>query len=186
MKVNKKISPTLLSAAGTFALLKLPHKNVDPYTRAFVGTNLGLCTAVFGFITRSQSFQTIGFGIALGGLMTLEEVARLKGAKIVRNNYKGNIYTLHETEGIRKLLPGTIPDYRIDGLVVPRQNLIFKAHDGIYLKINTRGIIQPTTLTGSFLNSLGAGFKSKAWAEEQAKKGDPRWLDLYNAGSNSN
>ncbi len=155
---------------------------LDPFTRSVVGTGLGICTAALGSMTENQLVKTIGVGIAIGGAITLEEIIRLKGAKIVRNSFGGNLYTLHETDGVKKLAPGIVPNYRVDGITLQGLNGVFKAHDGVYFEILANGMIQPNSILGNIVNSVGAGFKSKAWAEEQAKKGDPRWLELYNAG----
>ncbi len=186
MNTIKKVNTSILSAASTFVLLKLSKNKIDPFTRAFIGTNLGICTAALGSMTENQLVKTIGIGIALGGALTLEEIVRLKGAKIVSNKFGGNLYTLHETEGVKKLAPGTVPNYRVDGVTLAGLNGVFKAYDGVYFEILSNGIIQPNSIAGNLINSVKAGFKSKAWAEEQARKGDSRWLELYNAGQQYN
>ena len=186
MHTNKKLNTSILSAANSFVLSKLSQNKIDPFIRTFLGTNLGICTAALGSMTENQLVKTIGIGIALGGALTLEEIVRLKGAKIVSNSFGGDIHTLHETEGVKKLAPWAVPNYRVEGITLPGLNGVFKAHDGVYLEILPNGMIRPNSIAGNLINSVRSGFKSKAWAEEQARKGDSRWLELYNAGQQDN
>jgi hypothetical protein len=72
MHTNKKVTTTILSAASTFVLLKLSKNKIDPFTRAFLGTNLGICTAALGSMTENQLVKTIGRKAQRLFLITLE------------------------------------------------------------------------------------------------------------------
>ena len=58
-------------------------------------------------------------------------------------------------------------------------NGVFKAHNGVYLKILSDGTIKPKWGMGIIVNSVLAGRMSKVWTDEQTAKGDQRWAKLY-------
>ena len=174
--INKNVKELIISSAATYGLLKLPMKWVDPYTRMGVGGLIGVTAMIYGAITRNHYVGWTGAGIAVGSILTFEEVYRLNGAKIVSNEYAQPVYTLDETEGVAVLQPYQIPDYRIDGLTIKGMNGVFKAHDGVYLKILADGTITPTFGLGSLVNKIGAGYMSESWVDGI---GDKRWRTLF-------
>lgn len=176
--MKNKTGTIALSAIASYGLLKLPQSKIDPYTRATVGILSGAGLFAYGTINRNPIFQWLGIGVMIGSVLTLEEVERIKGAKIISNEYSKPVFVLDEILGVIELAPKSIPDYRIDGLTIKGLNKVFKSRDGVYLKILSDGTITETFGAGKLFNRITlAGFKSKEWANSQYGN---RWSDLYN------
>ena len=177
--MHKGIKTVGLSTLGAYGLLKLPMQKVDPYTRMSVGIGVGASIALYGAINKNPFITFLGVGVIIGGALTFHEAA-LFGAKIMSNEYSGTVYALHETDAdVREIKPFEVPDYRIDGLAIKGMNGVFKAHNGVYLKILADGSIIPTFGLGGLVNKLGAGFKSRTWVDNTCTKGDCRWGRLF-------
>lgn len=172
----QKTSTITFSTIATFGLLKLPTYKIDPYTRFVVGGIAGAGLFAYGTIYRNPILQWLGIGVVIGSALTLEEVVRIKGGKIIENDFTEPIFILHEDLGVIQLQPKEIPNYRTDGLTIKGMNKVFKVRDGVYLKILADGTITETLGAGKFFNKITmAGFKSKEWV----KKESDRWKALY-------
>jgi len=179
-KMKNKNSIIGASVIGSYGLLKISQSQVDPFSRSAIGITVGFGLAVYGAISKSPLMIYSGIGIAVGGAFTLEEVARLKGGKLVSNNFDGSVFVIHETEGVKELQPFEKPTFSIDGITVKGLNGVFKVRDGIYAHVDSNGNISETVGIGKVINQLSnAGFKNKSWCETLASQGDLRWSNLY-------
>lgn len=171
---NKNQSTVLsVSTIGSYGLLKLPQSKIDPYTRATIGFFAGMAMVV----SRNPIIRLSGFGIMLGSILTLDEIVRIKGAKIVQNESNKSVSYLHEDSGVGELHSKQIPDFRIDGLTSKGIKGVYKFRDGVYVKILSDGTITETFGIGKIFNRItNAGFKTKPWVDAQT---DKRWLALY-------
>ena len=135
--MNKAIKTVGLGTLGTYGLLKLPMNKIDPYTRSLIGGIVGFGAVLYGVVNKNRLSIWSGIGVMLGSVATLTELT--EGAKIASNEYSQPVYALHETEGVVEIPPYQLPDYRIDGLTIKGMNGVFKAHNGVYLKILADG-----------------------------------------------
>jgi hypothetical protein len=178
--MKNKVSIIGASAIGSYGLLKLPQSKVDPYTRSVIGGVAGGTIFLTGVIYQNPLIKWFGIGVMVGSALTLEEVARIKGGKLVSNKFDGSVFVLYESEGVKELQPFEKPNFSIDGLTVKGLNGVFKVRDGVYTKIDSSGKIYETIGIGKVVNQLSdAGFKDKSWCDKIASQGDSRWLNLF-------
>lgn len=173
MKNKSQITALSVNAIVSYGLLKLPQSKIDPYTRAAIGFFAGMTMVV----SRNPIIRFSGFGVMLGSILTLEEVVKTKGAKIIQNDSSKPISYLHEDSGVGELHSKQIPDFHIDGLTSKGINGVYKFRDGVYVKILQDGTITESFGIGKIFNRItNAGFKTKSWVDSQT---DKRWLTLY-------
>jgi hypothetical protein len=168
---TSEISTSILSGIASFGLIKFSQSKVDPYTRAIIGIAVGV-----GMQTNKREFvQDLGLGAIFGSALQFTDIK--KGGKISINNFNSVIFILSEKEGISELQPFQIPDFFIDGLTMKGIKGVFKVSNGVYAKINSKGVISETVGFGKLVNKLhDAGLKNKEWVQSQS---DTRWLNLY-------
>ena len=165
-----------LSTIASYGFFKLPEAEIDPYTRAIIGYTGGLALLT----NKDPMSRILGAGLLIGATaMAVKELLCKSGAKIINNDYAKSIYVIRENSIVEELPPNAIPDYGIEGLTIKGMNGVFKAHNGVYLKILSDGTIKPKWGMGIIVNSVLAGRMSKVWTDEQTAKGDQRWAKLY-------
>lgn len=169
-KKNNNLVKTATSVSLSFSVLKLFQNSSDPYTRIVLGSGLGVSVLVFG----GADFKALGIGVLLGSSLQGTEI--FKGGRITKNEFTETIFTLHESEGIKELTSGMLPDYNCDGFTYKGLNGVIKIADGVHCKISKEGKIRFTGV-GSIVNKVkSGGFHDLEWCQ---KTGDSRWVKLY-------
>lgn len=177
MKFNFNKAATLAtSTAVTYTAIKAAQKNIDPYTRICIGFSAGLVVSIAS--DENTTMQYVAFGIMAGSILNGLEIT--KGGRLTYNNIDSiltPVYVLHETEGIKELLPYEIPNYPIDGFTFKGYNGVFKISNGIYAGITSNAKINYSWGLSGIINKVrNAGYKNKAWCDKQTS----RWQQLYN------
>jgi len=172
----KNIKSINLAAMVGYGALKLSKKQIDPYTRAAIGTFTGF------LFTMSSNVQIRMLGIGTMIVSALELLETNDGGKLVLNESKKNVWVLDELNGSSLIENGQQYSGSIDGFAIDGMKRVFKVSDGVYVKIKADSTIQYAAGLGKYLNEnlRNSGFKDEIWVDQQS---DVRWRALFDCAN---
>lgn len=97
-----------------------------------------------------------------------------KKARVIKNNYKGSVYTKGENEcQVTKHEPGSLPE-DFDG--IKTNYAVYKTHNGTDLIINEDGSIEPAFIGTRIVNTF--------WGGIVGSPPDQCWNEIFKAPGN--
>jgi len=180
MEINKKYIIGSLYGLGISGAVFITKIRIDPFTRGIIGLLSGLFLAGLGAYSRNKIIVGFGATLATGSGLQLFELGW--GSKVIKNKYNQKIYVIKEDANIKEIKPLEKPSYRIEGLTWQGMNAVFKARNGVYVKIDKSGKINEVFGLGRIFNRVtGAGLLDKLGEKE---KQDERWIKLMELSNN--